>query len=243
MRWCAVPLGALGALVVGLVAAGWRPLLDLDSRLAARLHTAALRHPAWTDANRILTDWVWDPWTMRLVLAAAVGWLLWHRAWPAALWCAGTAAVAAGVQQVLKAAIGRDRPGWERPVDSAEYAAMPSGHAMTAAVTCVLLLWLLRGHGVRGAVWGAAVAVAGVSALGVGFTRVWLGVHWPTDVAAGTLLGAALALGALALWPRYALRARPPKTATSSGSSKGRFSSRHREQDTTPGSTSSSPSK
>lgn len=40
--------------------------------------------------------------------------------------------------------------------------------------------------------WRTALAVGAVSVLGVGLTRVWLGVHWPSDVVGGWLLGAML---------------------------------------------------
>jgi undecaprenyl-diphosphatase len=42
------------------------------------------------------------------------------------------------------------------------------------------------------------VTVAVVSVVGVGLTRVWLGVHWPSDVVGGWLLGATVV--ALAVW-------------------------------------------
>lgn len=178
----------------------WRPLKALDRSVATSLHSSALAHPAWTRTNRILTDWVWDPWTFRLLLAVAVVGLVWRGERRLALWVAGTALVGTGAQQALKALVGRERPQWKQPVDSAEFAAMPSGHAMTAALGCVLLLWVLRGRGgAAGAVlWRYGVGLACVSLVGVAFTRVWLGVHWLTDTVVGVLLGAALGLAGYA---------------------------------------------
>ncbi|GAB3180853.1 phosphatase PAP2 family protein [Streptomyces incanus] len=173
-----------------LVVAQWPPLIGLDRDIASTFHHWAVDEPGLTQTARVLTDWVWDPWTMRL-LCGAVALLLWYRyaaRWTA-VWLVVTCAVATMVQQVLKAAVGRARPVWTDPVDSAHYAAFPSGHAMTATVTCGLLLWLLHQHGVGRAVWGWAVALAALSVTGVGLTRVWLGVHWPTDVLGGWLLG------------------------------------------------------
>ncbi|MGW7518981.1 phosphatase PAP2 family protein [Streptomyces sp. NPDC054796] len=209
--WATLPFGALSALLIALVTTGWAPLLEADRRVAGELHESALAHPGWTRANRILTDWVWDPWTMRLLLAVAVLRLWWRSHRTLAVWVAGTAAVAAGIQQLLKALIGRERPEWQQPVDTAHYAAMPSGHALSAALVCVLLLWLLHRAAVRPGLWRLALLLACVSMAGVSFTRVMLGVHWLTDVLVGSLLGIGLALASVAGW--HALGARAPGLA------------------------------
>ncbi|MGV9881371.1 phosphatase PAP2 family protein [Streptomyces sp. NPDC003006] len=191
-------------LLLLLVELEWSPLMSLDGDIARTTHRWAVADPDVTRASRILTDWVWDPWTMRALCAVTVVWLAVRGARWLALWLAGTCLVASAVQQSLKAAVDRPRPVWPDPVDSAHYAAFPSGHAMTAAVVCGLLLWLLRLHGPGPTLWRAAVALAVLSVAGVGVTRVWLGVHWPTDVVGGWLLGGltvALAVATYAYGP------------------------------------------
>ncbi|MFJ9725716.1 phosphatase PAP2 family protein [Streptomyces sp. NPDC101209] len=209
-RLAARAAGAAGVLAVcsvfllALVAAEWRPLIDLDGDVARSTHRRAVAEPGLTHACRILTDWVWDPWTMRLLTALAVVWLAWRR--PArwtACWLAATVAVGSVVQQGLKAAVGRPRPVWPDPVDSAHYAAFPSGHAMTATVVCGLLLWLVHHYGAGTALRRTALWVAVVSVTGVGLTRVWLGVHWPSDVLGGWLLGATLVAAAVMVHRRW----------------------------------------
>lgn len=188
-------LSVCSALLLLLVAAEWRPLSGLDRDIASAVHRWAVDEPVLTRTARVLTDWVWAPWTMRL-LCGAVALLLWRRyaaRWTA-VWLVVTCAVGTVAQQVLKAAVGRARPVWQDPVDSARYGAFPSGHAMTAAVTSGLLLWLLHRHQVGRTLWGWAVALTAFSVGGVGLTRVWLGVHWPTDVLGGWLLGAVVVL-------------------------------------------------
>lgn len=192
-RTAAPVLAALAAVLIALVAAGWQPLLDLDESVARELHSFALAHPGWTRSARILTDWVWDPWTLRALLTAAVLWLWWRAERGPALRLAVAGLSGAALQQLLKAVLDRDRPVWARPVDSAHYSAMPSGHVTTAALTFGLLLWLLRYLRVPALWWRAAVAVAALSVAGVALTRVYLGVHWLTDVVVGALLGAAIA--------------------------------------------------
>jgi membrane-associated phospholipid phosphatase len=200
----------LFAALLSLVAVHWAPLESVDRAVDDALHRSALAHGGWTEANRILTDWAWDPTTMRVVLAAAAVHLVWRRRWPLALWVVGTSAVGTVLQQGIKAGVGRPRPHWSHPVDSAHYASFPSGHALTAIVTCGLLLWLLRLHRVGARWWRPAVAAAGVSVLGVGFTRLYLGVHWLSDVVGGWLLGAALVCAAAAAWPSVHGRTRGP---------------------------------
>ncbi|MCC5036818.1 phosphatase PAP2 family protein [Streptomyces sp. WAC 00631] len=213
---CALPATVL----LALVAVEWGPLLALDRTVATGLHESARESPGFTQVNRVLTDWVWDPWTMRLALLLAVLALLLSRRGggrTTALWLLVTLLIGSVLQQGLKFLVDRPRPRWREPVDSAHYAAFPSGHAMTAAFVCVLLLWLAHRAGVRGALMRAAAAAAAVSVAGVGFTRVYLGVHWPSDVVGGWLLGAAAASAAVAAHHRYGAQRtetlEPPGTA------------------------------
>ncbi|MCX4231453.1 phosphatase PAP2 family protein [Streptomyces sp. NPDC020707] len=187
----AMALAPPTVLLLVLVAASWEPLMALDGDIARTTHRWAVDDPDLTQAFRILTDWVWDPWTMRALIAVTVLWLvLHHGAWWLALWLTATCVLAALLSQGIKAAVDRERPVWSDPVDSAHFAAFPSGHAMTAMVACGLLLWVLRLYGAGRVLWRVALAVAVVSVAGVGFTRIWLGVHWSTDVLGGWLLGA-----------------------------------------------------
>jgi undecaprenyl-diphosphatase len=191
-------------LLLALVALRWHPLMSIDSDVARTTHRWAVDESGVTHAFRILTDWVWDPWTMRLLTFAVAIWLVWRRAarWTA-VWLVVTCAVATLVQQALKALVDRPRPVWPDPVDSAHYAAYPSGHAMTATVVCGLLLWLVHRYGADRALWRTAVAVAAISVAGVGLTRVWLGVHWATDVVGGWLLGALVVVLAVRVHMRW----------------------------------------
>ncbi|MFE2066917.1 phosphatase PAP2 family protein [Streptomyces sp. NPDC059467] len=184
-------LALSSALLLALVAGEWPPLVALDEGIAGTAHRWAVADHDTTHVLRILTDRVWDPLTMRLLCAAVAVWLVWrHSAWWTALWLALTCALGTVAQQSLKVAVDRPRPVWSDPVDSAGYAAFPSGHAMTATVVCGLLLWLLHRCGTGRALWRTALIAAAVSVIGVGLTRIWLGVHWPSDVLGGWLLGA-----------------------------------------------------
>ncbi|MEW2446981.1 phosphatase PAP2 family protein [Streptomyces parvulus] len=191
-------LAACSALLLTLVAVEWGPLIRLDDDIATTTHRWAVDEPGVTQGMRVLTDWVWDTWTMRLLCAVVVLWLWFRRGdrWTA-VWLGAACLLGSLLQQVLKAAVDRPRPVWPDPVDSAHYAAFPSGHAMTATFVCGLLVWLVHHYGASPALRRAAWAVAGVSVAGVGVTRVWLGVHWATDVAGGWLLGILVTVAAV----------------------------------------------
>ncbi|CAM5347000.1 hypothetical protein SAVIM338S_01152 [Streptomyces avidinii] len=191
LRGAALGAAVAVAVLTALVVARWGPLMSCDGRVARALHAHAVTHPGFTHVVRVLSDWFWDPWTMRALAAAACLWLWWRGEVRCALRIALVTLVASVIQQGMKALVGRDRPVWPDPVVSADYSAYPSGHAMTATVVCGLLLWLVP----RGAPhWPArtAAALAALSVLGVGFTRIYLGVHWLSDVLAGWLLGVVL---------------------------------------------------
>jgi undecaprenyl-diphosphatase len=194
-------LGALFVLLLTLVVSRWGPLWSLDRGVDSDLHALAVAHSGWTHANRVLTDWVWDPLTMRGLLGLAALWALWrHELWTAT-WLVVCGVVGGVLEQGTKSAVGRHRPRWPHPVDSAHYASFPSGHAMTAAIVCGALLWLFIRRTSAGARWrGSAWALAAVSVVGVGFTRVYLGVHWPSDVLGGWLLGGIVVAGAAAVF-------------------------------------------
>lgn len=90
----------------------------------------------------------------------------------------------------------------------------PAGHAATAFAGATLLAYFFR----RGLPWFALLAVA------IGFSRIYVGVHYPGDVLAGAAIGVAVGLAAIAVvrylsgsigWPAWL---RPRRTATRSAS-------------------------
>ena len=102
-----------------------------------------------------------------------------------------------GVRGLLKAGFDRARPDMIAHLDVVSNASYPSGHAANTAVLYLLLAWLAPPRR-RTPFWALAAAMIVLN----GLSRIMLGVHWPTDVVGGTLLGAAFALlGAWAVPP------------------------------------------
>ncbi|MFD8674463.1 phosphatase PAP2 family protein [Streptomyces seoulensis] len=191
------------ALLLVLVEGRWRPLRDLDRDAANGLHGVAVDHPAWTSTLRVLSNYVWDPLTLRVGVALLTGWLLWRGARRLAAWAAVTAVAGGLIGLGVKTLVERARPVLQDPVAHAPGYSFPSGHAMTATTSfAVFLLVLLPMVPRRARI--ACWAVAVVSVLGVGFTRVALGVHWFSDVLGGWLLG--LAVVVLTTWAFEAWR-------------------------------------
>lgn len=180
----AVPFG----LALLLIESQWVPLRRVDQGTARRLHEAALEHPALVRVLDFLTNVAWGPTTMRLLVAVVVLWLLRRRAWRLAAWAAFTSVAGGLIGLLTKNAVERARPHLADPVAHAPGFSFPSGHAMTATTSCAILLLVLLPlvpRNWRPLPWVLAV----VPVVGVGYTRVALGVHWVSDVVGGWLLG------------------------------------------------------
>lgn len=104
----------------------------------------------------------------------------------------------------MKIGFARPRPELVEHLVSVQSLSFPSGHAMASAVTYLTLGALLARTERNRAVRAYVFAVAGLLTLLIGVSRVFLGVHYPTDVLAGWSLGAAWALACwlIARWLR-----------------------------------------
>jgi len=125
------------------------------------------------------------------VVAAAVSLALWLRRMRVdALFLAATAAGASIVFRLLKSVLDRPRPPEVDRLVNETNESLPSGHAtMSVAVLGALLVLVWGWCGVRARAWLVAAVVVWVGA--VGASRLYLGVHWFSDVLAGWLVGAA----------------------------------------------------
>ena len=124
---------------------------------------------------------VGDPLPMGIVAGLiTVGLAMWGtrtQAWFFALSVGG----AMGLNLLVKVLFARPRPDLWTSLKPAFYYSFPSGHAMGAAALVMALGFLLWHRPCRWLAW----MLGALFALGVGWSRVYLGVHFPSDVLAG----------------------------------------------------------
>jgi undecaprenyl-diphosphatase len=98
------------------------------------------------------------------------------------------------ISQTMKWAFARPRPDLVPHGAEVFTASFPSGHSMMSAVVYLTLGALLARTQADPAVKTYVLVMAVVLTVLVGASRVYLGVHWPTDVLAGWALGGVWAL-------------------------------------------------
>lgn len=194
-------LAAAAALLVGVVVlgllVGWKPVTDADGEVLEEM--VEHRDAAATSVMTLLTDVFSPGGTIALGLVAAAL-LAWRRSASAALFVLGSTAFASAATLALKYVFARQRPPVvDHLVNEADYG-FPSGHVtgttalLLAATVAVTAGWPARRRLL--ALFVPAVVIGAVAA-----SRLYLGVHWFSDTAAGFAVGlAGLAVG-LALLP------------------------------------------
>lgn len=173
----------------------WQPL---DEQVSRAVHSAA--NPVLdqamvgiTSAGNMLTLV-----TMTAVFAAILLWR--HPQRRVSLIYLTAASSSFLLSEWLKAFFGRARPQlWQQIVPLPGNASFPSGHAMISMTVYGLAAWFLAEHFAQ---WRKAILwTMGLLILLIGFSRVYLGMHWPSDVLAGFSCGFVI-VAVSALWHR-----------------------------------------
>jgi membrane-associated phospholipid phosphatase len=190
---------ALAGAVLVLVAtlAGWLTMIAHTQAgvigLDDAAHSVVSLHSdkALNNVMRALTSFGDELTLLFLFVALAV----WAYAARGVWWARFFVLVAAGglaLDNIIKPFVGRPRPIFDQLV-SGRGPSWPSGHTTgTTALLVALAIYASagRGRGLQIASWTAALS----GSILMGITRVYLGVHWPTDVMAGVILGVAWAV-------------------------------------------------
>jgi undecaprenyl-diphosphatase len=165
----------------------------LDTTLLLALRTAddpsTPIGPAWFESAVVDVTALGGPTVIWLVVVAVVGFLCLQTRYRTA----AVVAVAAGsgeiMNQLLKLLFMRPRPSVVPHLRDVTTASFPSGHAMESAIVYLTLGVMLMRVAERGITKLYCLGVAMVVTFLVGSSRVYLGVHYPTDVLGGWILG------------------------------------------------------
>jgi membrane-associated phospholipid phosphatase len=161
--------------------------VQVDIRLANALNANAVSSA--TTAFEAVTT-LGSTSVLALVAATAVAYLVHRRRGRDTALLVVALAGAQLVTWILKAALERPRPSFDEPVATADWFSFPSGHASNSLALYGALAYVFAGRSSRPV---RAVVLAGLTLLvaAIGFSRVYLGVHYLTDVIAGYSAGLA----------------------------------------------------
>lgn len=160
----------------------------------ARIHSWVFAHrtPLLDGPAHVITYLGFGPLAYAALAVAAVVVLRRTRRCREPLLALGALAAGQLIRFGVSALVQRARPPRADWLTAADGYAYPSGHTTTATLAWGLVVALLWPHLTNRRRGCAAIITAAAIALAVGGSRVWLGVHWPTDVLGGWTLGVLL---------------------------------------------------
>jgi undecaprenyl-diphosphatase len=170
----------------------------LDTRLMLALRVADDPSdplgPSWVEELARDVTALGSGGVLAFIAAAAAGFLVLQRKRPLALYLLAAVAGGTVLSSLLKWGFARPRPDLVAHGQEVYTSSFPSGHSMLSAVVYLTLGALLASGQTNRAMHAYLIGLAVVLTLMVGVSRVYLGVHWPSDVLAGWTAGAAWAL-------------------------------------------------
>jgi undecaprenyl-diphosphatase len=194
--WLLVGLGACLLLFVFISLAG--EVLEGDTKALDTQILVALRNPTdpsrpigppWLEYAMLDLTALGGPTVLVVVVLAVVGFLLLQKMYRSALVVLATSTSGALVSAALKHAFMRPRPTIVPHLREVLSTSFPSGHAMESAIIYLTLGTMLMRLADRRATKVYCLVVAVVLTFLVGVSRVFLGVHYPTDVIGGWIIG------------------------------------------------------
>jgi len=151
------------------------------------------RGPEWVEEAALEITAIGGYPLVTLSVAAVIGLLLVTKRYGPALYVFLSVTSGALVSTLMKLYFERPRPDLVEHLDMVHTPSFPSGHALITTVAYLTLAALVMRFFEDWRVRAYVLFVAVFVALIVGISRIYLGVHWPTDVAAGWALGTAWA--------------------------------------------------
>jgi len=165
--------------------------LDMRILLALRKASDPSRPigPSWVENSLLDLTAIGGPTVLALVVCAVAGFLALQTRWKTALVVLLTAASGEAANIVMKYFFARDRPTVVPHLRDVDSTSFPSGHAMESAIIYLTLGAMLMRIAERKVTKVYCISMAVLVTLLVGISRVYLGVHYPTDVLAGWMFG------------------------------------------------------
>jgi undecaprenyl-diphosphatase len=173
---------------------------------AVRVWFLARQNPTLYKIAAVLT-WAGSPTVMVIIAIVAGVWFYRSRGRSKAGVIVAAPAVGGLLAGGMKLLYGRSRPAGAALFNEQTFS-FPSGHAATSAAVMVTLCYVLAREKIIS--WPAAILIGGIVPLIVGLTRLYLDVHWATDVVGGWTVGLLVAAMSAALYER--LRSSEPAT-------------------------------
>ncbi|ADG11942.1 phosphatase PAP2 family protein [Caulobacter segnis] len=206
-------LGGMGFLAIAdEVAEGETHALDLAVLRALRVEgrPQTLVGPDWLHVAAVDVTALGSVAVLSLIILLAFALLASLRRWGEGVLLLAGAVGGVSISQGLKLVFGRERPDMAYRAVEAVNASFPSGHAMLSAVVFLTLGVLTARFADRRRVKVLAISAAVLLSLLVGASRVYLGVHWASDVLAGWCVGGAWAMACWLLAYLVRRRLKPP---------------------------------
>ena len=211
------PYGALIVIVLIGTAAAYSAgdaFFDLAERLKSESETMLWIDRTvheWTQQNRydVLTPFyltfsiLGNPLGLTLILLIGIAISLVRRQWSIAVYLALTSGIGGLLNRWLKHLFGRERPDLILALSDAAHESFPSGHTMGSAIVLGALAYAAMRLTASWRWKSFWVASALVTALTIALSRIYLGVHWSSDIAAGFAAGFAWLLTSIVVFETY----------------------------------------
>lgn len=202
-RWTPFLVLFFLTLLIGLTLVWGNLGVAQESQMLRAIALREGRSPEWLIEAFQWITWSGDAAQRSLVMIAFSAALLWKKRWRAGLIMLVFPAVAGATSSILKQAFARARPDVVPHLDTFGNLSFPSGHATSAMAILLLAALLIPRH--NRAFW-IGLAVLGGSLVSV--SRLFLGVHWPSDIVSGMMWGTGFALAGATAAKRWGDRAR-----------------------------------
>ena len=204
-----IALGLFMVCVVVFAKLAWdvreRETLSFDTSLLTAIHTLST---PWLDTVARTATQFGGSLFVPIVTLVITGWLWLKRYRNHALLIFVGVGGASVLSLALKAFFARTRPElWQHLVHETSFS-FPSGHELASAAlaaSIVAALWFTRWRTV-------AIVVGALYVASIGFTRLYLGVHYPTDILAGWLVAVAWVAAVAVIFLTSPLSLKKPKT-------------------------------